>query len=203
MMTPWKKKKLLKRLEDSFGKEPDKDYFPGDMESIRTFYDSCCVNEQNQFHVDETTWKDLNMDDIYKRVNACQCTAGEQYLYYMLRTPMNQAGYEEQRDLIRLMETRPEMRLKVELLLNRINSSRHVDLTTIFHPRDRSPFWLIIYSLMGILLPVSILVAIFLGSSYIVLPIDCLKTQSILPSKNKVTQNVLAPVTEGSLNITG
>lgn len=174
MMTPWKKKKLLKRLEDSFGKEPDKDYFPGDMESIRTFYDSCCVNEQNQFHVDETTWKDLNMDDIYKRVNACQCTAGEQYLYYMLRTPMNQAGYEEQRDLIRLMETRPEMRLKVELLLNRINSSRHVDLTTIFHPRDRSPFWLIIYSLMGILLPVSILVAIFLGSSYIVLPMAML-----------------------------
>ena len=100
MMTPWKKKILLKRLEDSFGKEPDKDYFPGDMEFIRTFYDSCCVNEQNQFHVDETTWKDLNMEDIYKRVNACQCTAGEQYLYYMLRTPMSQANYLKQHGLI-------------------------------------------------------------------------------------------------------
>lgn len=171
MMTPWAKKKLLKKLEASFGKEPVKDYFPGDMEYIRTFYDACRSNEPDRFHVDETTWKDLDMDDVFKRVNACQCTAGEQYLYYMLRTPMKQPEYQEQRDLIRLMDTRPETRINLQLLLSRISSDRDVDLTTIFYPTDNSPFWLIIYCLIVLMLAASVLAVIFLGVTYIFLPL--------------------------------
>jgi len=178
MMTPWKKRKLLKMFAESFGKEPDKEYFPGDMGFIRTFYDACLGEESDQFHVDETTWKDLNMEDIYKRVNACQCTAGEQYLYYMLRTPMSQANYLKQHGLIHVMETQTELRLKLQLILCRISSSRHVDLTTIFQPRDSSSFWLIIYCLMALLLPISIIAAAFFGSSYIVLPIAAIIVNS-------------------------
>ena len=80
-MTPWKKKKLLNRLAVFFGKAPEKEDYPGDMEWIRTLYDAWRVHEPDRFHVGDTTWKDLDMDDIYKRVNACQCTAEEQYLY--------------------------------------------------------------------------------------------------------------------------
>ena len=171
MMTPWKKKKLQKKLEASYGKKPAKDYFPGDMEYIRTFYDACRDNEPDRFHVDETTWKDLDMDDVYKRVNACQCTAGEQYLYYMLRTPLKQADFIEQQSLIRLMETRPEMRLRLQLLLSRISSDRDVDLTAIFHPADSSPFRLIIYCLMGLLFIASVLAVVCLGPTFILLPL--------------------------------
>ena len=137
-MTPWKKKKLISRLEASFGQPPDKEYFPGDMERIRSFYDACHIRESDRFHVDDTTWKDLDMDDVYKRINTCQCTAGEQYLYYILRTPMKQAEYRQERGLIRLMETHQELRLKVQLLLNRIGASRDVDLTSVFQPSDSS-----------------------------------------------------------------
>ena len=171
MMTPWKEKKLRKRLDASFGKPPEKDYFAGDMERIRTFYDACRGGEVDRFHVDETTWKDLNLDDLYKRLNACQCTAGEQYLYYMLRTPMTQAAYPKQQNLIRLMEARPETRRKLQLLLSGIGGSRDVDLTTVFHPKESSPFWLILYCLMGLALVASVLTAAFLGINYIVLPL--------------------------------
>ena len=142
-MTPWKKKKLLNRLSAEFGQVPEKEYFPGDMERIRTFYDACRAHEPDQFHVDETTWKDLDMDHIYKRVNTCQSTAGEQYLYYMLRTPMKQDEYRQERDLISLMQNDPELRLKVQLPLSRIGASRDVDLTSVFEPADSSPRWLV------------------------------------------------------------
>ena len=171
MMTPWKKKRLLKKLEASFGKEPEKEYYPGDMERIRTFFDACRESKSDQFHVDDTTWKDLDMDDLYKRVNACQCTAGEQYLYYMLRMPMKQADFQEQKDLLHLIEARSSMRLTLQLLLSGISSSRDVNLTTIFHPRESSPCWLILYCLLGLLLVASFLIVIFLGTNYIFLPL--------------------------------
>ena len=171
IMTPWKKKKLLKRLEGSFWKAPDKEYFPGDMEHIRTFFDACRSDEPDKFYVDETTWKDLNMDEVYKQVNACQCTAGEQYLYYMLRTPLKEDVYKEQQSLIRLMETHSETRLGLQLLLRRISRSRDVDLTAVFHPKDSSPLWLFIYGLLCLLLIVSILVFISFGTAYFYLPL--------------------------------
>ncbi len=171
-MTPWKKKNLTKTLENSFGKAPDKEYFPGDMDHIRSFYDACQDSEPDQFHVDETTWNDLDMDEVYKGINACQCTAGEQYLYYMLRTPLRQEdAYKEQQGLIRMMETSTDTRIKLQLILSRISSSRDVDLTTVFHPKDNSLRWLIVYSLMSLLLVTSILAVIFFGTSYLYLPL--------------------------------
>ena len=101
-MLPWKKKKLLKQLENEYGQVPDKDYSPGDMDRIRTYYDACKENRKDPFYVDDTTWNDLDMDKVYRRLNACRCTAGEQYLYYLLRRPMDREACEHLRGLIRL-----------------------------------------------------------------------------------------------------
>ena len=49
-------------LDASFGKVPEKDYFPGDMERIRTFFDASGESKPDEFHVDETTWNDPGMD---------------------------------------------------------------------------------------------------------------------------------------------
>lgn len=38
--------------------------------------------------IDDITWNDLSMDDVYQRMDYCYSGAGQEYLYYMLRTPM-------------------------------------------------------------------------------------------------------------------
>ena len=53
MMTPWRKKKLIRKINGDFGKEPEKDYYPGDMEWIRTYSDACQANKKDLFYVDE------------------------------------------------------------------------------------------------------------------------------------------------------
>ena len=131
MMLPWKKKKLLALLDSEFGQEPEKDYFAGDMDRIRTYYDACRDNRLDPFYVDDTTWNDLDMDKVYRRINACQCTAGEQYLYYMLRRPMDRKTWEYQHGLISLMEKDPDTRKNLQLLFRRIGCPRTIDLTTV------------------------------------------------------------------------
>ena len=165
-MMPWTRKKLLKQIEREFGQVPDKDYSPGDMDRIRTYYDACRENRKDPFYVDDTTWNDLDMDKVYRRVNACRSTAGEQYLYYMLRRPMDRKAYEHQRGLIRLMEEKPDTRRELELILSRISNARNVDLTTAYHPKDPASFWLAVYIGMGLLLIVSAFLAILYGASF-------------------------------------
>ena len=170
-MLPWKKKKLIRKLQENFGKKPEKEYYAGDMDIIRTCFDACRAEGRDPFYVDETTWKDLDMDDVYRRVNSCQSTAGEQYLYYMLRRPMGREEFEKQRGLNRLAEERPDIRLKIQLILARLGIRRSVDLTSVFCPKDTSFFWLAVYGLLVLLTVASILLTVFCGITYIFLPV--------------------------------
>ena len=42
---------------------------------------------KNTYTVDNITWNDLSLDDIYSRLNSCVSSAGEDYLYDRLRHP--------------------------------------------------------------------------------------------------------------------
>ena len=175
-MMPWKKKKLIRKITEAFGKVPERDYYPGDMEGIRSFFDACRENGRDPFYLDDTTWNDLDLDDLYRKMNACRCTAGEQYLYYMLRRPMDRETFGKQKGLIRLAEEDSALRLKVQLLLDRIGIS-NVDMTSVFHPKETSSFWLFVYLFMGLLMLGSVFAAVinlkFIFIPVVLLAVNC------------------------------
>ncbi len=49
----------------------------------------------DDFSIDDITWNDLSMEDVFNRINYCESSSGEEYLYYMLRNPlhMNDSDY--------------------------------------------------------------------------------------------------------------
>ena len=67
-----------------WGKLPDKEYAAGKYESIQKYYESIC--EEND--VDDITWNDLDMDDIYMLLDNTQSAMGEEMLYACLRKPL-------------------------------------------------------------------------------------------------------------------
>ncbi len=126
---------LKKRLRAAFGKVPDPMYFDGDMKYIRAYYDYRRDNELDEFLIDEITWYDLDLDRVFKRINPKRCTSGEQYLYYMLRSPAVDAKcYAERKQLIDYAQADPERRLKAETNLARLGCSRRADLCRAFSP---------------------------------------------------------------------
>ena len=127
--------KLKQRLQTAFGKVPDVHYFAGDMDYIRAYYDFRQENGLDPFLLDDITWNDLNMDQVFKRINQKRCTSGEQYLYYMLRTPaLDAEDYERRRALIQFAQSDPQRRLKLELILARLGCRRRADLCRAFYP---------------------------------------------------------------------
>ncbi len=153
--------KLKRMLRASYGKVPDPYYFDGDMNYIRAYYDFRRDNGLDPFLIDEITWHDLDMDRVFKRINPKRCTSGEQYLYYMLRSPaVDAASYEQRKDLIHYAQADPERRLKVETILARLGCTRRADLCRAFYPSEHGIGMLLLYLACLLLFLASILCAI-------------------------------------------
>ncbi|MBQ1409975.1 MAG: hypothetical protein IIY94_01680 [Oscillospiraceae bacterium] len=144
---------LKQRLRAAYGKVPDPFYFDGDMNYIRAYYDYRRDNELDEFLIDEVTWYDLDLDRLFKRINPKRCTSGEQYLYYMLRSPAVDAKrYAERKQLIEYAQAEPERRLRAESILARLGCSRRADLCRAFSPTRHGLGLLLVYLLFVIAL---------------------------------------------------
>lgn len=82
------RKKILDELYQSYGTSAERNYKPGEMDHIMMYYHKHPVPHQ----IDDITWNDLNMDQIYQTINTSCSAAGDEYLYYRLRTPVYDAG---------------------------------------------------------------------------------------------------------------
>ena len=109
---------LVKKLGNEYGKEPQRNYKARDREHITGYYN----NHREGFQIDDTTWNDLNMDSVYDRLNYCLSAAGEEYLYYMLRTPKQTDDFDDLEKKISLFRKDGDLRLKVQLIFSEIGN---------------------------------------------------------------------------------
>ena len=79
-----KEKEFLRQLKENYGKNPDREYEFQEYEVISRYYKT---RHQEGFTVDDLTWEDLGMDFLYKSMNYTMSSAGDEYFYYLLRTP--------------------------------------------------------------------------------------------------------------------
>lgn len=135
-----------KRKQSVFGEIPDPYYAAGDMEYIRAYYDFRKAQGLDAFLIDDITWGDLDMDSVFKRINPSRCTSGEQYLYYMLRSPaVEKDSYESRQRMIQFVQEHPERRIQVERILTRLGCTRRADLCRAFYPEQHGIGMLLVY----------------------------------------------------------
>lgn len=98
-----KKQKNKKRLHENFGKILPK--IQVDRQAIQRDWASISKNIPDEDKIDDITWFDLEMDQIYDEVNNCQSFAGEQKLYSMLHIiGHHEIGYEAFKDKIEFFD---------------------------------------------------------------------------------------------------
>ena len=130
--------KLKKRLAAAWGKAPDAHYFAGDLDLIRIYADYRAETEGDSFQLDDISWNDLDMDRVFRRLNPRRSTSGEQYLYYMLRSPaLDRTEWDARKQLIDLAAADPKRRLRMELILAKLGCTRRADLCRAFAPARR------------------------------------------------------------------
>lgn len=86
------RRRLSEKIFQNYGVESDRKYRAGEMEHIAMYYHKHPVSHQ----IDDITWNDLNMDSLYQRMNTSCSAAGDEYLYFRLRTPVYERAEMEQ-----------------------------------------------------------------------------------------------------------
>ena len=112
-----RKKAYREKLRTSYGNFPDREYSNEELESIpQMFY-----HIVDEYYVDDITWNDLSMDQIYSLINHTQSSSGAEYLYYMLRKPkLNEEEFENLESDIEYLSENEELRLDLQMLLHEI-----------------------------------------------------------------------------------
>lgn len=88
-----KKRAFIQWLREHYGELPKREeYKEEELKKISRYFRA---HEDIGFHIDDITWNDLDMDEVFKRMNYTYSAAGEEYLYYLLRTPMQDADKAE------------------------------------------------------------------------------------------------------------
>lgn len=104
----------LEKLWQSYGQASDRTYRAGELEHIAMYY----RRHAEEHQIDDITWNDLNMDDIYQRINTSCSAAGDEYLYYRLRTPIYDVDEMERAEsCIRFFARHEKERREVQRLL--------------------------------------------------------------------------------------
>lgn len=115
-------KKELKRyialLADKYGKKQENfDYPSGRFEKIPMFY----KHNMPKHFVDDITWNDLNMDDIFMTMNFTESSLGEEYLYYLLRNmDCDAKRLEKQEKITTYFMENEDARLYMQLMYHKV-----------------------------------------------------------------------------------
>lgn len=135
---------------------------------IKTLFD---LSEKNEFTVDDQTWDDLIMDEVFYELDRTYSTEGEAALYKMLRNPiMDEQKLNERGKLINLFKE--DLDLTVDLrriLYNMIFDSKNrlIDMISDLLPVSKLKYYL--YSVLGIIPILLILAAIILKEPHIMI----------------------------------
>lgn len=110
-------RKFISSLYGDCGGLVQKEYAPERFARIGSYF----LRHPSPGQLDDITWNDLGMDELFKRMNYTLSATGEEYLYYTLRTLK-----QEERDLLHLEDVvsyfmeHPDERVKIQFQISRL-----------------------------------------------------------------------------------
>ncbi|MGN0347803.1 MAG: hypothetical protein ACI4DU_11030 [Lachnospiraceae bacterium] len=121
------RKKIMARLESSYGKSVEVDRRMAKKGGV-TIRNGYYLFHQDGWHVDDITWKDLDMNRLFLSMDHCQSFAGEEVLYALLRTPKKcYEELQEQEQVVSYFMQRPEQRKNVGFVLAQMGQKNGTD----------------------------------------------------------------------------
>lgn len=134
--------KLRAELKASYGKLSKKVMAPERYNEVRSYY----LRHKKDFQIDDITWNDLDMDDIYHAMDITRSSAGEEYLYYVLRTPaMDPSGIHFSQDQLAFPDNDEEARLRLQTILSGLGHTGRFSIyeyLDFFDEMKASPAWI-------------------------------------------------------------
>lgn len=114
-------KRFLEKVYQGYGLGSERKYGAEEMGHICMYYQKHRTDGQ----IDDITWNDLHMDELYQQINTSLSAAGDEYLYYRLRTPVFDAvQMEKMEEQIRFFVENEEERQRAQRVFYHLGRMR-------------------------------------------------------------------------------
>ncbi|NGP90228.1 MutS-related protein [Fodinibius halophilus] len=175
-----KKKKIRERFKKNWGQPKNKSYNWG---QIRNYHDYLKESATN-YQIDDDTWDDLNLADIYSKIDHTISPIGQQVLYNILHSPLfDEEELEKRKQFVEIFRDE-NFRVQLQLKLNELNNAQIWRLPNLlFNNLPKIPKW---YNAL-LLIPFFVLSCIVLG---FINPIFFLGL-GIIPVLNMIVQYIV------------
>lgn len=121
-----KQNAIINKLKNGWGKPAQRKYTGDDYECISHYF----KRNANENSIDDITWNDLGMDEVFKCINNTNSSVGQEYLYKMLREPV--ADAEKLHELDRLADeftANEKERITIQKIFMNMGKSRKIAVT--------------------------------------------------------------------------
>ena len=120
-------KKLKAHILSAFGNAPSERDL--NMDSIKQY---ARRTTHHDLRIDSITWNDLDMDNVYKRINVCLSSVGQEYLYNCLHElHFDDKELLEREKLIKFFEDNPKERFQAQMALAKLGESNNNGIASL------------------------------------------------------------------------
>lgn len=110
-------KQFIHDLYHNYQKLGKKNYSSDRFEKLNSYY----LKHSSEGQLDDITWNDLGMDEIFMRINYTLSASGEEYLYYQLRTPsLSLEEMQHFEALLQYFDTHPDQRVRFQYCMKKL-----------------------------------------------------------------------------------
>lgn len=114
------------RIINNWGKVPDEEYTSEKFQSLGMYYRHF---PQSTTHIDDITWNDIDMDEIFMLLNNTCSAIGEEYLYSLLRRLVYDPSVLEERErLIQYFLENKEKRIELQMALSNMGKLQNISI---------------------------------------------------------------------------
>lgn len=177
--------KLKRKVIDNWGKQPYQSHLDKE-ESLNQAWQIEKGFRHWDSEVDELTWHDLDMFEIFKLINGTYSSVGSEALYQQLRN-FNFAKDQELEDLIDFFEENPKMQQEIQYNYARLGKQDNNFTKQYLASGQREQlgtFWL--YVALGVLPIISLLLLLIIGPAALLLFIGAMVFNIIFYMYKKV-----------------
>jgi len=158
-------KMILYSIRSDYDKDVDK---KRDFEKIKRFFSN---RKKNEYTLDDQTWDDLDLDNVYEKLDRSYSSPGEAALYTMLRNPLMEEDKLKKRGrLIQLLKDDTKLRESLQCIFFELNSdlkNSFLDMIENNLVVNRVKYY--VYTVLGKILPsIAILLAIFVDIKFMI-----------------------------------
>lgn len=118
------REQILYLIKKRWGAVPDRKLTPEQMEAIRAYYNE---TKRDGMDVDDITWNDVGMDELFALINNTCSSIGEEYLYALLRKlECKKDVLEERERLISFYQNNEKDRIRMQCALSYMGKLRNI-----------------------------------------------------------------------------